>query len=454
LQIGSQNRNLESTMTADTIFAGAVATLDPQRPRAEAIAVTGDVIAAVGGLDELVAGYPRATVEELPGTIVPGLIDSHLHLQWAGLKLLRLVGADAPLDPAAWLAALDADKDAPVWLDGEPALDERVAAIGMAAILMHALGVTGVVDPAVLSEELAGYREAHRRGVVGLRVVAMPHVSLADGADVAAAAVRPLGVGSGDDVLRVGPIKLYYDGQGRAGTALLRAPWPGRDGDHGDRLVDAGEFARFAAACARERWPLGVHVVGGGGVSDVLAAFAAADREAPIRDLGFTLIHAYLEPDAADMATARDLGVLVAAQPAIQWVNGTGLVERLDDRATRAAPLRSWRRAGVTVGGGSDGPYFPTDPRLGLYQARTRRVLGAEEPIGPEEALDADAALELYTIGAAAVSLAAGRRGRLAPGLLADLVALSVDPATCSPDALLDMTALRTIVGGVEVHRA
>ncbi len=460
LRGGPRRRNVPPTVaspsSAVTILAGDILTVDPGRPRAEALAVDGDTIVAVGSRAELTGALPEAPVEELPGTVVPGLVDSHLHLQWLGLKLVRLLDG-GPLDPDAALQALEEDGGAPVWPAGQPALDERVAGVQLGQELLHALGVTAVVDPAVVPDELAGYQEAHRRGLLTMGVVAMPHVVLTDG--VARAFSRVNGVGArtgfGDESLRLGGIKLYYDGQGRAGTALLREPWPGRehDGYRGERLVDAGEFARFAALCARERWSLGVHVVGGGGIGEVLAAFAVADREASIRDLGFTLIHAYLEPTLEDMAAAGALGVHVAVQPAIQLVNGAGLLERLGHaRAGRSAPLRSWLEAGVVCGGGSDGPYFPTDPRLGLWQARTRCVRGVAGPVGPEEALDGDAALEFYTAGAAAVALSPSRRGRLAAGMRADLVALSVDPTTCPPDDLLAATALLTVAGGQVVH--
>jgi predicted amidohydrolase YtcJ len=439
------------------IFAGDIVTVDPKQPQAEAIAVLGDTITAVGPLSEVRDAFRGAAVEELQGTVVPGLVDSHLHLQWLGLKLLRLLGKAGPLDPDEALGVLESDGDAPVWPEGAPTLDERVAGIGRGQELLHALGVTAVVDPAVLPVELGAYQEARRRGLLTIGVVAMPHVVLTDGADAAASLVDAVGVrtGFGDEVLRLGAIKLYYDGQGRAGTALLREPWPGRehDGYTGERLIDSGELARFATFCARKRWSLGVHVVGGAGIGEVLAAFVSADRVAPVAPLGFSLIHAYLEPTAEDMTVAARLGVRVAAQPAIQLVNGAGLLDRLGaERAARSAPLRSWRDAGVVCGGGSDGPYFPADPRLGLWQARTRRVRGLCEPVGPEEALDGAAALELYTTGAAAVALASHRRGRLAPGMRADFVALSVDPATCSPDDLLEMTSLRTVAGGRVVH--
>jgi predicted amidohydrolase YtcJ len=58
----------------------------------------------------------------------------------------------------------------------------------------------------------------------------------------------------------------------------------------------------------------------------------------------------------------------------------------------------------------------------------------------------------MYTTGAAAVSLAGGRRGALVPGQAADWVALSVDPLAAEPAAVREMTAVETAVGGVTVN--
>ena len=197
---------------------------------------------------------------------------------------------------------------------------------------------------------------------------------------------------------------------------------------------------------------MGVHVVGGGGIDAVLDAWLKVDAETPIAGLGFTLIHAYLEPSPANMELAARLGVLVAAQPSIHWSNGVNLEGRLGPEARGVNPIASWLEAGVAVGGGSDGPYFPLDPRLGLWQARTREVAEGDEPHAPELALDAEAALAMYTTGSAAVSLAGGRRGALAPGQAADWAALSVDPLTADPAAVRAMTAIETAVAGRIVH--
>lgn len=440
------------------LVVGDIVTMDKARPRAEAMAVFGGFISAIGTRTEAAAALPAGVpVHHVPGTVVPGLIDSHLHLQWAGLKLLRLTGG-AAIAPDEALGLLDAHPLSEVWTEARPPTsDQRQAALDAIQPVVHAAGITGVVDPALVPAELAAYVACHRRGRLSVRVVAMPHPNLEDGPEPAIAALDALGVrtGLGDDRLRLGGVKVYFDGIGMRATALRREPWPGRAGDtdgRGWQRVPTDAFQAIADYCARNGWSLGVHVVGGGGIDCVMDAFVRAAEHGPVAELGFTLIHAYLEPSPANLARAAELGVLVAAQPSIHWCNGAGLVRLLGPTAERANPVREWLAAGATVGGGSDGPYFPMDPRLGLWQLRTRHVADADVPHALDLALDAETALALYTTGAAAVSLDP-RRGQLAPGCPADWAAFSSDPSAARPEEIRSMVALETAVGGRIVHQ-
>lgn len=76
---------------------GRVATLDTQQPWAEAVAMAGDSILAVGATVELEKfSGPRTKVIDLGGRLViPGFNDAHCHLLSGGLSLLRvnLLGA-------------------------------------------------------------------------------------------------------------------------------------------------------------------------------------------------------------------------------------------------------------------------------------------------------------------------------------------------------------------------
>ncbi|WOX20607.1 amidohydrolase [Streptomyces solicathayae] len=75
---------------ADLVFvAGSVLTMDPERPRATALAVTGERITAVGGDDEVRAlAGPDTVVVDLAGrALLPGFQDAHVHAVFGGLEL-------------------------------------------------------------------------------------------------------------------------------------------------------------------------------------------------------------------------------------------------------------------------------------------------------------------------------------------------------------------------------
>jgi len=68
---------------------GNVITMDPGRPRAEAVFVEGDRINAVGATREVTAAAPPGEVIDLAGrTVIPGFNDAHAHLIHAGHALL------------------------------------------------------------------------------------------------------------------------------------------------------------------------------------------------------------------------------------------------------------------------------------------------------------------------------------------------------------------------------
>lgn len=72
----------------DVIYTNAnIYTVDPNRPRAEALAVAGNRIAAVGSAAEILRlRQPDTTVRDLGGrTVLPGLIDAHGHVGSLGI---------------------------------------------------------------------------------------------------------------------------------------------------------------------------------------------------------------------------------------------------------------------------------------------------------------------------------------------------------------------------------
>ena len=107
----------------------------------------------------------------------------------------------------------------------------------------------------------------------------------------------------------------------------------------------------------------------------------------------------------------------------------------------------SFMRAGVKVAGSSDHPAGLHPPLLGVQSMVTRRSANGET-IGADEKITLLEAFRMYTAYAAYASGEEHVKGRLAPGMVADMVALERDPWACPPEEIRSIGIHRTIVGG------
>ncbi|WP_439588722.1 amidohydrolase [Hydrogenophaga sp.] len=531
------------------VVEGDIITMDAARPRAQAMAVRDGRIVAVGSPDEAraAAGPDHRVIRYTSGTVVPGLIDTHNHMQWTGIqtRLVDLASARSIADiqdairayaarhvDVPWITSgsgwhvvnlkeqryptrqeLDAAcADRPIYLprvghagvantlalklagitaetpNPEGGKIERDAAGEPNGVLMeppafepvarlvpppsmgdqegalldiqkryHAAGLTGIVDPGVTPEMMTVYQNLWARNELTIRSVLMPLVDSSLPVEENLARIRQFGVrtGFGDARMKLGAVKLFLDGGASLGTSLMREPYPDERCNCGIQVTPTENFRAIARMCATSGWSLGVHTVGGKAIDIALDVFEEIDREIPLKPMRFSLIHAYLWPEERNIRQAQKMGITVATQCSMQYTFGPLLVQRFGTvLMSLATPVRSWLDGGVVVGGGSDSPVTPFAPLLGLWQARTRRIAGADEPVGKLQAVSGEEALAMYTRDAAFVAFSEHERGVLRPGLLADWTVLSVDPVECDPDALQHASVLATAVGGEVVHEA
>ena len=125
------------------------------------------------------------------------------------------------------------------------------------------------------------------------------------------------------------------------------------------------------------------------------------------------------------------------------------------ERASRGWPYRSIGRAGGKLAFGSDWPVVSLNPLLGIHTA-VNRTTPDGTPVGgwhPAQRLTVEAAIEAYTSGGAWASFDEGRKGTIAPGMLADLVVLSGDILEAPPSALATARVEYTIFDGRIVYR-
>ena len=124
------------------------------------------------------------------------------------------------------------------------------------------------------------------------------------------------------------------------------------------------------------------------------------------------------------------------------------------ERIKGAYAWRSLRRAGARMVLSSDLPGSDYNIFYELHAAITRRDKDLQPQGGwrPEECLTPEEALRGFTTWAAYAAFAEDQTGVLAPGRLADITVMDVDPlvaGSVTPEKLLKASIKTTIVGGV-----
>jgi hypothetical protein len=329
-----------------------------------------------------------------------------------------------------------------------------------------ATGITSVIERSATVEGYRAYEALQRAGRLNVRATVtfrIPHPEDAVQVEQFIAGL-PVAFGSGDDWVKVGPLKIFVDGGILLGTAFMRDPYGA--GAHDLYAIDDPAYrgfltltpAQIRAAIAighGHGWQMVAHVTGDAGVDAVLDAFAAAHAQLPSRDLRDTLIHAYfVHPESA--ARAARLGVLVDTQPAWYYKDADALATGLGrERLAHFIGLRTLRQAGVDVaintdhmfGLDRDGALNPFNPFLTMYAATTRRTQSGAIVSGGE-AVSREEALRMMTSAAARFSFDEKTRGSIEVGKLADFVVLDTDLITCPPDRLRAIQPEMTVIGG------
>lgn len=108
--------------------------------------------------------------------------------------------------------------------------------------------------------------------------------------------------------------------------------------------------------------------------------------------------------------------------------------------------------AGVPVGAGTDMSRVSSyNPWLCLEWLVTGKGVGGTQLLGPNTKLDRETALRLWTDNAW-FSSEENLKGRLAPGLLADLAVLSEDYFSVPEDRIRDLESVLMLAGGPELY--
>jgi predicted amidohydrolase YtcJ len=331
--------------------------------------------------------------------------------------------------------------------------EENIQAIEAGQQALWQLGLTGVHDFDRIPSFIA-LQTLHQRGSLKLRVLKNLPVESLD--EITTMGLRS---GFGDDLLRIGGIKVFADGALGPQTAAMLAPYEGQEENRGISFLDSEEIFEIGRQAVSSGLSLTVHAIGDAANHKMLDGFEQLRRYEEAQEL-LQLRHRIehvqvLHPD--DIPRLSQLGLIASMQPIHATSDMLMADEHWGERARYSYAWRSLEETDTILAFGSDAPVDTPNPFHGIYAAVTRRrVDGTPSPDGwyPEERISLESALSGYTTGPAYTAGMENDLGMLAPGYLADLIVVPDDPFSLDKDVLHAIRPTATMVGGEWVWRA
>lgn len=389
------------------------------------------------------------------------------HLSVANSLALKLAGVDEKTPVPAGgaieqvngvLTGLMAEngRDAVKKVIPDPTDEELVAAIERAGRYCNSFGITSVMDAAVgmrsRYREVAAYRTAQRTGRLPVRT----NMCLLGGHNgiVEQCFADGLVTGAGDDWLSVGPVKIFTDGSAGGRTAAMSLPYLGEPETTGIFCLTDDEMDALTRDYHAKGYQLAVHAIGDAAIEQTLNAMENGLNDHPDADRRHRIEHCGFN-SKEQIARMVRLGIEPVPQPVFIYDFGDLYLSVLEqERVDACYPMRDWIEAGLKPAASSDAPVCDANIWPNIYTMLTRKTARGTV-ISPDQNLTIDEVISAYTEFGAYVNRCEDSRGRLLPGMAADIAIFSRDLSTATPEQLLHETRCdMTIIAGKVVYEA
>jgi predicted amidohydrolase YtcJ len=331
-----------------------------------------------------------------------------------------------------------------------PSASQLDSALTRAMAHAASLGVVAVSSVATSWADIAALERARTRGALTLRVA--NYIPLAAWREMADSVQAH---GKGDDWIRTAGVKGFVDGSLGSTTALMFAPYRDAPDTRGLFVTPEDSLRQWIGAADSAGLELAVHAIGDRANALLLDIYDSVARAHGPRDRRSRIEHAQ-HLRAQDIPRFGAAGVIPSMQPYHAADDGRWAAKRIGPELIKGTyAFRSLLDSGARLTFGSDWTVAPLNPLLGIQAAVTRQTLDGKNPEGwvPEQKIGVEEALRSYTVNNAYAVFAEGRRGRLLPGYLADLVVLDRDLTRVPPTQLEQARVIATVVGGKVVYR-
>ncbi len=201
----------------------------------------------------------------------------------------------------------------------------------------------------------------------------------------------------------------------------------------------------------KNRWPFRLHATYGESIERMLGVFERVNKEIPFNGLRWVFDHAETITDE-QLKRVKALGGGIAVQFRMYY-QGELYNKLYGQPGHQLPPIKKMLQMGIPVGMGTDATRISTyNPWMALHWLLTGKTMGGLQFWPKRDVLDKFTALQLYTTGSAWLSQEELLKGKLVPGMYADLSVLSADYFSVDADKVRSMESLLTIVNGKIVY--
>lgn len=329
----------------------------------------------------------------------------------------------------------------------------KLGTLDSALQMYTANGYTHVQDGFAGVADLDFYQTAAAQGLLYVDVAALG--SFMEAESWVGNARYPLG--SYSDHFKIAGMKILQDGSPQGRTAYMSEPYlhGGPDGQtpwRGEATMPFERFAGIVQQAVDAGVQVFVHANGDAAIDDVVRAVDRTGTTAA-DDRRTVVIHSQFQrPDHLGDYARLGMTPSYFTNHTFFW----GDVHAANvgyPKASFISPLASAARRGLVASNHTDFGVTPLNPFFVLSTAMARTTRSGMV-LGPEERVDAYAALQAITTAAAYQMFEEDRKGRIATGLLADFVIVSADPTQLTAEEIKELRVLETIKEGVTVYAA
>lgn len=309
-------------------------------------------------------------------------------------------------------------------------------------------GITTLQDGMVVDLMFPMYQLLAREHLIKLDVKLFANLASYD------RAVEIFGREPSETHVQVAGLKIFLDGSPQGRTAWMREPYEGEETNCGyGTMSDEAVKAAFRMA-AQNHAQLICHCNGDGAAAQFLRCLKETEQENPVlRELRPVLIHGQLM-GRDQLREAAELGAMVSFFVAHTYYWGDVHLRNFGKaRAEYISPTGSALKEGVRFTFHQDAPVIEPDMIETLWCA-VNRVTKNGVQLSREERITTLDALRAVTINGAYQYFEEDKKGSLAAGKLADMVALDRDPLKCPEEELRSIRVMKTWKGGNCVYEA